>query len=99
MIAGALHRERTREKAALQRLAVELRSLLSLTITKNDLESPSKTKRKVDVEPPVNLEKTVSKESSEVGSAGTKKKPKKKKRSALANQSNPHHVDNCKRDA
>lgn len=31
------------------------------------------------------------------GGSGTggKKKPKKKKRSVLANQSNPHHVNNC----
>jgi hypothetical protein len=36
-----------------------------------------------------------SKEGSEAGIGG-KKKPKKKKRSVLANQSNPHHVDNCK---
>jgi hypothetical protein len=39
-----------------------------------------------------------SKEGSEAGIGG-KKKPKKKKRSVLANQSNPHHVDNCKLSA
>jgi hypothetical protein len=44
------------------------------------------------------LERTASgsKEGSEEGSGvGGKKKTKKKKRSVLANQSNPHHVDNC----
>jgi hypothetical protein len=45
------------------------------------------------------LERTASgsKEGSEAdGGIGGKKKPKKKKRSVLANQSNPHHVDNCR---
>ena len=30
-----------------------------------------------------------------IAPSGAKKKPKKKKRSVLANQGNPHHVDNC----
>ena len=44
------------------------------------------------------LERTASgSKDSEAGSGvGGKKKTKKKKRSVLANQSNPHHVDNCK---
>jgi hypothetical protein len=44
------------------------------------------------------LERTASgsKESEEGSGVGGKKKTKKKKRSVLANQSNPHHVDNCK---
>jgi hypothetical protein len=44
------------------------------------------------------LERTASgsKESEEGSGIGGKKKTKKKKRSVLANQSNPHHVDNCK---
>lgn len=44
------------------------------------------------------MERTASgSKDSEAGSGvGGKKKTKKKKRSVLANQSNPHHVDNCK---
>ena len=44
------------------------------------------------------MERTASgsKESEEGSGIGGKKKTKKKKRSVLANQSNPHHVDNCK---
>ena len=44
------------------------------------------------------LSQTVSKESDPASSGKTKTKKKKKKRSVLANQGNPHHVDNCESD-
>lgn len=63
---------------------------------------PSKNKRKLDkkAEPLLVASQTASSPLSQTtsrdGSVKTKKKTKKKKRSVLANQSNPHHVDNCK---
>jgi hypothetical protein len=49
---------------------------------------------KLDKDVGAPMRKTNSSQGSET--AAGKKKPKKKKRSVLANQSNPHHVDNCK---
>ena len=128
-------REGAKARAALQRLAIELRHILltvkpttTTSITDSprggDDTSPNKTKRKTEgkVATPANtgeagsqvvdtgaeakhgtggdsIERVVSgsKDGSEGGSGtGGKKKPKKKKRSVLANQSNPHHVNNCK---
>lgn len=63
---------------------------------------PSKNKRKLDkkAEPLLVTSQTASSPLSQTpsndGSVKAKKKTKKKKRSVLANQSNPHHVDNCK---
>lgn len=47
----------------------------------------------------VPLSQSVSKESDPASSGKTKTKKKKKKRSVLANQGNPHHVDNCESTA
>lgn len=63
---------------------------------------PSKNKRKLDKKAELPLvtpqvaSPPLSQTPSRDGSVKTKKKSKKKKRSVLANQSNPHHVDNCK---
>ncbi|KAL0247126.1 hypothetical protein I308_104161 [Cryptococcus tetragattii IND107] len=61
---------------------------------------PSKNKRKLDKKAELPLvtpqiaSPPLSQTPSRDGSVKTKKKSKKKKRSVLANQSNPHHVDN-----
>lgn len=68
-----------------------------------DLPSPaSLSPKSADIKTPADsldgtpMSKTTSKASSEDAPTETgKKKPKKKKRSELANQSNPHHMKNC----
>lgn len=98
-----------RDEAALHKLVVDLRAIAvtakpvtkALTPTVTSDKPPAKSartsKRIEHVSPapapePVPLSQTASKDSD--GKVKTKKK--KKKRSVLANQGNPHHVDNCK---
>ncbi len=111
MTASAATRARAKDQAALQKLVVELRSIVLSASNPpprlpppapSDERPPCKTKRRLDAKaeaakPPTLAQEippleTLSKEGSEV--AGKKKK-KKKKRSVLANQGNPHHVNNC----
>ncbi|OWT38552.1 hypothetical protein C366_04485 [Cryptococcus neoformans Tu401-1] len=107
--ASASIRARAREQAALLKLAYELRGVVLATnkpapvtraLSATEDRPPSKNKRKLDkkAEPLLVASQTASSPLSQTtsrdGSVKTKKKTKKKKRSVLANQSNPHHVDN-----
>lgn len=141
-VASDLVRKRAKDKAALNKLVNDLRTIVLTTkppqpqvqthtqtdsrASSDDEDAPSKTRRKIiDRAVPIvkdgvhatgapgpgaaavadaskadpaavgTMSKTNSSQGSESVQTG-KKKPKKKKRSVLANQSNPHHVDNCK---
>lgn len=98
---------KARDEAALHKLVVDLRAIAltakpvtkPLSASSQSDKPPAKTartnKRIEPVSPavpdPIPLSQTVSKESD----SKLKTKKKKKKRSVLANQGNPHHVDNC----
>ena len=104
-------RARAKDRAALHKLVVDLRGIaLSAKppvkpVTTTTVEKPpQKAQRTIQKRPPppqsalentVPLSQTPSKES-DAPSGKSKQKKKKKKRSVLANQGNPHHVDNCK---
>jgi hypothetical protein len=87
-------RATARDQTALVKLAVVLRTITQ-TVKPNP-PAPIVEEPKEHKAPPVKVEVEMSKTNSSQGSdIATKKKSKKKKRSVLANQSNPHHVDNC----
>ncbi|WVO14365.1 hypothetical protein L204_101998 [Cryptococcus depauperatus] len=109
MESSSAMRARAREQAALLKLAYELRAVVLATnkpspvITSSagtEDKPPNKTKRKLDKkaeilsDTPQPASISLSQTLSSNDCIKTKKKTKKKKRSVLANQSNPHHVDN-----
>ncbi|WWD19125.1 hypothetical protein CI109_103583 [Kwoniella shandongensis] len=74
---------------------VQTTTTTTTTTNSSDDKPPSKTKRKLDKKVEPAQAPLMTPEPSKDGSEGkTKNKSKKKKRSVLANQSNPHHVNN-----
>jgi len=102
-------RARAKDRAALHKLIVDLRGIalsakppVKPVTTMSIDKPPQKAQRTIQkrttpqsaLEHTVPLSQTPSKESDAPSGKGKQKK-KKKKRSVLANQGNPHHVDNC----
>lgn len=109
--ASVAMRNKIRDQAALRKLVNDLRSITlsakpapkPVQIGSSLEKPPQKTQRtstrnpeSLAVKASPSLTRTPSKDSEPPSSKGKSKK-KKKKRSVMANQGNPHHVDNCKR--
>lgn len=86
-LASLRARARARERAALVKLADQLRALVLAT---NKPKPPPAAAPEHEYEP--QLPKAAQ---TDPPPPPSKKKPKKKKRATLANEGNPHHVDKC----